>query len=78
MSGITFVHMQFGRANLDSSGIGPVILTTPDYETTNIGLIATADTPVVMSYYEVDKPLYAIASTIPDTTAFNYLIVSSR
>ena len=71
--------MQFGRANLDSSGIGPIILTTPDYETLpNIALTATADTAVEMSYYEVEKPLYAIASTIPDTTVFNYLIVSSR
>ena len=79
MKGNTFVHMQFGRAQLDSSGTGPIIITTPDYDIiTNIALTATAETPVDLSFYEQEKPLYAIASTIPETTTFDYLIVSSR
>jgi|688.fasta_scaffold01481_18 hypothetical protein len=79
MKGSTFVHIQFGRAALDSSGVGPIIITTPDYENIpNIALIATPETPVELSYYEQEKPLYAIASTIPETTTFDYLIVSSR
>ena len=72
------VCLQFGTATLDSSGIGPVLVTNPDTTLSDTALVATPDTNVSLSFYSQDVDLYAIASTIPHTTNFNYLIVSSR
>lgn len=72
------VCLQFGTASLDSSGIGPIIVTNPDLTLSDTALVATPNTNVALSFYQQDAELYAVASTIPDTTNFNYLIVSSR
>ena len=72
------VCLQFGTASLDSSGIGPIIVTNPDLALSDTALVATPNTNVALSFYQQDTELYAITSTIPSTTNFNYLIVSSR
>jgi hypothetical protein len=79
MRGVSIVNLQFGRANLDSSGTGPILINIPDYGyPERVSLTATAESSVAMSYYEVSSPLFAIASTIPATTTFDYIIASSR
>ena len=75
---MNIVCLQFGTASLDSSGIGPIIVTNPNLDISDTALVATPTTNVSLSFYPIDTSLYAIASTIPETTNFNYLIVSSR
>lgn len=76
MSRVSTVEMQFGTATLDSSGVGPVLVTVSGSDT-NISVTLAPNENVNMSAYVVSNPLYAIASTEQSSVNFNYLIVSS-
>lgn len=76
MSRVATVEMQFGTATLDSSGVGPILVTVTGSDE-NIAFTLTANENVSLSAYTISNPLYAIASTEQDSVNYNYLIVSS-
>lgn len=76
MSRVSTVEMQFGTATLDSSGVGPILVTVTG-SNANISVTLTPNENVNMSAYVVSNPLYAIASTEQSAVDYNYLIVSS-
>ena len=76
MSRISTVEMQFGTATLDSSGVGPVLVTVSGSDA-SIAVVLSPNENVNMSAYIVSNPLYAIASSEQNAVDFNYLIVSS-
>ena len=76
MSRVTTVEMQFGTAILDSSGVGPVLVTVTGSDD-SIAVTLSPNENVSMSAYVLSNPLYAIASTEQNSVDFNYLIVSS-
>ncbi len=76
MSRVSTVEMQFGTATLDSSGVGPTLVTVTGSDA-NISVTLTPNENVNMSAYVVSNPLYLIASTEQSSVDYNYLIVSS-
>lgn len=76
MSRVAIVEMQFGTATLDSSGVGPILVTVTGSDE-KIACTLTANENVSLSAYAISNPLYAIASTEQDSVNYNYLIVSS-
>lgn len=76
MSRVSTVEIQFGTATLDSSGIGPILVTVSGSDD-NIAVTLTPNENVNLSSYVLGNPLYAIASTAQKAVDYNYLIVSS-
>lgn len=76
MSRVSTVEIQFGTATLDSSGIGPILVTVTGSDE-NIAITLTPDQNVNLASYVLGNPLYAIASTAQKAVDYNYLIVSS-
>jgi hypothetical protein len=76
MSRVSTVEMQFGTATLDSSGVGPILVTVSGSDA-NIAFTLLPNENVNMSAYTVLNPLYAIASSEQNAVDYNYLIVSS-
>lgn len=76
MSRVTTVEIQFGTATLDSSGIGPILVTVTGSDE-NIAITLTPDQNVNLASYVLENQLYAIASTEQKAVDYNYLIVSS-
>jgi len=76
MPRVSTVEMQFGTATLDSSGVGPILVTVTGSDD-NISVTLLPNENVNMSAYTVSNPLYAIASSEQKAVDYNYLIVSS-
>jgi hypothetical protein len=77
MSKVSNISIQFGKATLDSSGVGPILVDIEGSKADNTSIVLTPEKNVDMSVYTVDHPLYAISSTESASVDFNYLIVSS-
>ncbi len=76
MPRVSTVEMQFGTATLDSSGVGPILVTVTGSDA-NIAVTLLPNENVNMSAYALSNPLYVIASTEQSAVDYNYLIVSS-
>lgn len=76
MSRVSTVEMQFGTATLDSSGVGPILVTVTGSDA-NIAVTLLPNENVNMSAYALSNPLYVISSTEQSAVDYNYLIVSS-
>lgn len=76
MPRVATVEMQFGTATLDSSGVGPILVTVSGSDA-NIAVTLLPNENVNMSAYALSNPLYVIASTEQSAVDYNYLIVSS-
>lgn len=76
MSRVSTVEIQFGTATLDSTGMGPILVTVSGSDE-NIAITLTPNENVNLSSYVLGNPLYAIVSTAQKAVDYNYLIVSS-